>query len=58
MITINGNIPIEIACNIISRYIYDKKGVWVDVQLPILPQHEEKFITALNISLSHFKIEI
>ena len=58
MITINGQMPIEIACNIISRYIYDKKGVWVDVQLPILPQHEVKFITALNIAMSHFNIEL
>lgn len=50
--------PIQFAADIIVKYIAEKKGVLVQLQLPILPQHEEKFIQALNVACNYFNIQI
>jgi len=46
------------ACMIIEKYILLKKGVRVKIQYPILPQHEDKFIKALNIACRELNIWI
>lgn len=51
-------IPIQFAADLIVRYIAEKKGVLVPIQLPILPQHEEKFIQALNVACNYYNIQI
>lgn len=50
--------PVAMAANIISKYIAEKKGVWVNIQTPIPEKDEEKFIKAFNIACTHFDIKI
>lgn len=51
-------IPVHQAVNAIRNYILEMKGVVVDIQLPILPKDEEKFIKAFNIACVYFGITI
>lgn len=48
---------IEEAAGIIQAYIFEKTGNLVNIQLPILPKYESKFITALSVAMNHFKIQ-
>jgi len=49
-------IPVEYAVSIIQNYILQMKGVMMHIETPIQPQHEEKFIKALNIACAYFNI--
>lgn len=51
-------ISVHQALNIIRNYIWEMKGVAVNILLPILPKDEEKFIKAFNIACVHFGITI
>jgi len=50
--------PVEMCAQIIERYIYTLKGVHIQIQLPIEPEYEEKFILALVIASAYFNIDI
>lgn len=51
-------VPIAYCANIIEQYIADRKGVRIQVQLPIQQKDEEKFIKALNITCAYFNIQL
>jgi hypothetical protein len=51
-------IPIQFCTQIIERYIFEKKGELVSIIVPISLEHEEKFITALNIACSYYGITL
>lgn len=51
-------INIEMAINIIQRYIYEMKGVLVNIIPPQIPQQEELFIKAFNIACAYYDIII
>lgn len=52
------HIPVAYAASIIQNYIYQIKGVMVNIELPVLPQYQEKFILAFNIACLYFDITI
>lgn len=56
--TVIEGTPISYCLQLISKYIYEKKGVLVQIQSPITPKQEELFIKALNISCAYYGIEI
>jgi hypothetical protein len=53
----NGT-SIEACVDIIRQYIYEKTGKNVNINYHIAPEHEEKFIKALNIACNHYGIVI
>lgn len=55
--TIQGT-PVVVCIDIIRKYIFEKKGVLVDINPVITPEHEEKFIQALNTACNHFNITL
>lgn len=50
--------PVPMCIDIIRKYIFEKKGVIVNINPVVQPQDEGKFITALNIACQHFNIEL
>lgn len=50
--------PVSVCIDIIRKYIFEKIGKIIQIQQPILPQYEDKFILALGIACAHFNIEL
>ena len=51
-------LPIYVAANIISEYIYAITRKRVRIQTPIQPEHEEKFIKALTQACGDMNIQL
>jgi hypothetical protein len=51
-------IPMEMALQLISRYIYDHKGVIVRVKPPTTPREIELFEQMIAYPLTHYNIHI
>lgn len=50
--------PVVVCIDIIRKYIFEKKGVLVEINPIITPEHEEKFIESLNVACNYFNITL
>lgn len=53
-----SGIPMEMALQLMSRYIYDQKGVIVRIKPPITPREIELFEQMIGTVLSFYNINI
>lgn len=53
-----SGIPMEMALQLMSRYIYDLKGVIVHPKPPTTPRQVELFEQMIGYVLDHYKINI
>jgi hypothetical protein len=59
MIVIPGyGMPIDVALQLMSRYIYEKKGVLVRPNSPQTPKEIELFEQMISYVLAHYNIEL
>ena len=50
--------PVVMCIDIIRKYIFEKTGQLIEMESVIKPEHEEKFIQALNVACNHFNIQL
>jgi hypothetical protein len=50
--------PVVVCIDIIRKYIFEKTGQLIEMQSVITPEHEEKFIEALNVACNYFNITL
>jgi hypothetical protein len=53
-----SGIPMEMALQLMSRYIYEKKGVIIHPKAPITPREIELFEQMIGPVLDYYKINI
>lgn len=53
-----SGIPMEMAIQMMSQYIYEKKGVMVRIKSPVTPKEIELFEQMIGVVLDHFGMNI
>jgi hypothetical protein len=53
-----SGIPMDMALQMMSQYIYEKKGVMVRIKPPTTPREIELLEQMIGVVLAHFSINI
>ena len=53
-----SGIPMDMALQMMSQYIYEKKGVMVRIKHPVTPREIELFEQMIGVVFNHFGMNI